>query len=113
MSYTFDNLARLGEDPCGLSERNLQNGSFGTYTTTNYFMKDCNMGSAINFATKQPNIQYKGGFGNSGAGGCNIDYDSDLKIGTIQTNPKCLIHPENDTRSPLYSTINNKIRILT
>ena len=90
-NYTFDHLSRIGNDACGLSERNIQNSSFGTYTTTNYFTKDCAMAGAIDFATKQPNIQYKGGFGNSGAGGCNIDSDSNLKIGTIQTNPKCRI----------------------
>ena len=90
-NYTFDHLTRIGNDVCGLSERNIQNSSFGTYTTTNYFTKDCAMASAIDFATKQPNIQFKGGFGNSGAGGCNIDSDSNLKIGTIQTNPKCRI----------------------
>ena len=90
-NYTFDHLSRIGSDVCGLSERNMQNSSFGTYTTTNYFTKDCGMAGAIDFATKQPNIQFKGGFGNSGAGGCNIDSDSNLKIGTIQTNPKCRI----------------------
>ena len=45
------------------------------------------MNNPINFATKQPNVFYKGGHG--GLGGCNIDKDSKLKLGTIQTNPKC------------------------
>ena len=35
------------------------------------------------------NIFYKGGHG--GLGGCNVDSDSKLKIGTTQTNPKCRI----------------------
>ena len=46
----------------------------------------------IEFATSQPAIFYNGGYGNySGAGGCNIQSDSNLKIGSIQTHPKCRI----------------------
>ena len=89
--YTFDNASRIGNDLCGVGERDMQNNAFGTYATTNYFMKECGMKNVIDFATTQPSINFKGGFGNSGAGGCNIDEDSNLKIGTIQTNPKCRI----------------------
>ena len=50
------------------------------------------MKKPIEFATNQPSIFYNGGYGNyCGAGGCNIDSDSKLKIGSIQTNPKCRI----------------------
>ena len=49
------------------------------------------MSQPINFATKQPNVFYNGGSGVVGAGGCNVDSDSNLRIGTIQTNPKCRI----------------------
>ena len=45
------------------------------------------MRKPINFATTQPNVFYKGGHG--GLGGCTIDSESNLKIGSIQTNPKC------------------------
>ena len=44
----------------------------------------------IEFATTQPNINYTGGY-QVGAGGCNIDTNSDLLIGTINTHPKCRI----------------------
>ena len=37
----------------------------------------------INFATNQPNVFYKG---DGGLGGCTIDKDSNLKLGSIQTN---------------------------
>jgi len=90
-SFTFDNLTRLGEDTCAMSERDIQNNSFGTYTTNNYFLQYCGMKQPIQFATKQPNIFFKGGFGPGGAGGCVIDDNSDLMIGSIQTNPKCRI----------------------
>uniref|UniRef100_A0A6C0KGI7 Uncharacterized protein n=1 Tax=viral metagenome TaxID=1070528 RepID=A0A6C0KGI7_9ZZZZ len=88
-NYSFDNLSRLGDDKCNLSERNMQNNNFCNHTTTNYF--PCGMKKPLQVALQQPNVFLNGGFGNSGAGGCNIDSDSDLKIGTIQTNPKCRI----------------------
>ena len=48
------------------------------------------MASSINFATSQPNIFYNGSH-QCGLGGCNIDTNSKLLIGSIQTNPKCRI----------------------
>ncbi len=90
-NYTFDNITRIGDDVCALSERDMQNNNFGTYATKNYFEKYCGMKQPISFATKQPNVFYKGGYGVMGAGGCNVDSDSNLRIGSIQTNPKCRI----------------------
>jgi hypothetical protein len=90
-NYTFYNLSRIGDDQCGISGRDMQNNEFGTYSTTNYFANWCGMKKPIDFATSQPDINYKGGYGVCGAGGCNINSDSKLKIGTIQTHPKCSI----------------------
>lgn len=90
-NYTFDSLTRLGDDSCYVSERTKQNSQYGSYNTTNYFSQNCGLKNPLNFATSMPNVFVNGGFGNSGAGGCNINSDSKLKIGTIQTNPKCRI----------------------
>lgn len=91
-SFTFDNMSRIGDDECNLSQRNVQNADFGSYSVQNYFVKYCGMKKPIEFATSQPNIFYNGGFGNyCGAGGCNINSDSKLKIGSVQTHPKCCI----------------------
>ena len=90
-NYTFDSLTRLGDDQCYVSERTKQNTHFGSYNTTNYFDQNCGLEKPMKFATSMPNVFVKGGFGNSGAGGCNINSDSKLKIGSIQTNPKCKI----------------------
>ena len=90
-NYSFDNLTRIGDDVCAVSERDIQNNNFGTYSTKNYFEKFFGMKQPISFATKQPNVFYKGGYGWGGAGGCAIDSDSNLRIGSIQTNPKCRI----------------------
>ncbi len=91
-NYMFNNLSRIGDDQCGITGRDQQNNEFGSYSTTNYFANWCGMKKPIEFATNQPSIFYNGGYGNyCGAGGCNIDSDSKLKIGSIQTNPKCRI----------------------
>jgi hypothetical protein len=90
-NYTFENSTRLGDDVCYLSERNKQNTAYGSYGVTNYFSQYCGLAKPIEFATSQPDVFVNGGFGNSGAGGCNINYDSMMKIGTIQTHPKARI----------------------
>ena len=88
--FTFDHLSRIGDDSCDISQRNVQNVSQSSYLLTNFFAQDCGMKRPIEFATSQPNINFKGGF-QVGAGGCNIDTNSELLIGTINTNPKCRI----------------------
>lgn len=90
-NYNFDNLTRIGDDKCGITARELQNNAMGSYNTTNYFLNDCGMKKSIGFATQQPNVFFKGGHGICGAGGCNVSSDSNLRIGTIQTHPKCKI----------------------
>lgn len=88
--YTFDNMSRIGNDSCCIDQRSIQNVDSCNYSLQNYFANDCTMKKPIDLATMQPGINYKGGF-NVGAGGCNIDSNSDLTIGTIQSHPKCRI----------------------
>ena len=90
-NYTFYNLTGINDDVVGLSEGDVQNQHFGSYTTKNFFESNCGMKKPINFATQQPNVFYNGGPGTVGVNGCNVESDSDLRIGTIQTNPKCRI----------------------
>lgn len=87
--YNFYNMARIGEDSCDKSQKSIQNSSFGSYTTTNHFAHECGMNGPIDFATQQPNVFYMGGHG--GIGGCTVNDETELKLGTIQTNPKCRI----------------------
>jgi hypothetical protein len=89
-SYTFDNISRIGNDSCCISQTDIQNVSSCNYMTQNYFAADCSMKNPIALATTQPGIMYNGGY-NSGSGGCNIDESSKLQIGTIQTHPKSRI----------------------
>lgn len=89
--YAFDNLSRIGEDGCSLSQRSVQNVEASNYMLKNFFASDCSMKRPIEFATSQPNINYTGGH-QVGAGGCNIDINSELLIGgSILTHPKCRI----------------------
>ena len=89
-SYVFDNMSRIGNDGCSMDQRSIQSLESCNYSLQNYFANDCSMKKPIALATTQPGINYKGGF-NSGAGGCNIDQNSQLLIGSIQTHPKCRI----------------------
>jgi hypothetical protein len=88
--YTFDNMARIGNDNCCIDQNTIQNAGYANYMLQNYFSSDCSMKKPIDLATTQPGVFYNGGH-NSGAGGCNIDESSNLQIGTIQTHPKSRI----------------------
>ena len=89
-SYTFDSPNRIGLDSCNISQTDIQNVASCNYMTQNYFASDCSMKNPIALATSQPGIMYNGGY-NTGAGGCNINDNSQLLIGTIQTHPKSRI----------------------
>ena len=86
--YTFDNTSRIGDDGCGLSQRNLQNVRSGNYLLTNFFEQECGMKKPIEFATSQPNVFYSGSQ-QVGIGGCNIDENSELRDGAGLTHEKC------------------------
>ena len=88
--YTFDNMSRIGLDQCNVSQTDIQNVASCNYSTQNYFASDCSMKNVKALATSQPGVMYNGGY-NSGAGGCNIDENSKLLIGSIQTHPRCHI----------------------
>ena len=88
--YTFNNIARIGNDNCCVDQETIQSVHACNYMLQNYFANDCSMKKPIDLATTQPCINYKGGF-NVGAGGCNIQENSKLLIGTIQTHPKARI----------------------
>jgi hypothetical protein len=89
-SYVFDNMTRLDSDNCCIEQNTIQSVNSCNYMLQNYFANDCSMKNPILLATSQPCINYTGGY-NVGAGGCNIDDNSKLTIGTIQTNPKARI----------------------
>jgi hypothetical protein len=88
-NYTFDNITRIGTDNCSVDQRSIQNTNSNNYMLQNYFTTDCSMKSPITLATSQPGVFYRGG--HMGSGGCNIEENSNLLLGGLQTNPKCRI----------------------
>jgi hypothetical protein len=90
----FLKTTRIGEDEGGLTQDNLFNKSYNDYILENHYKNSCNMKQPIEFATSQVNLNFcaPGGSGNQcGLDGCNIDQNSDLLLGSLQTHPKCRI----------------------
>ena len=86
--YNFYQTTRLGDDKTDLSQRTLQNSEFANYLLDN-FRPSCPMNSVIEFATSQPNVNFKGGYQVS-TGGSNIAESSQLLINNL-SKPKCRI----------------------
>lgn len=89
-SYTFNQLSRGGNDDEYLDQRAIQNLNGSNYLLQNYFAEDTTMQKPIHFALMQPNMFYKGTNG-IGQNGYNIEENSKLTIGSLQTHPKCRI----------------------
>jgi hypothetical protein len=88
-NYVFNNMARIGNDNCDTTEKNLQNTHQSAWSLTNYFAQDCTMKQGIDFALTAPAINYTGSH-QVGVGGCNIDINSGLKYDPI-SRPPCRI----------------------
>ncbi len=88
--YTFNDLTRVGDDYCTIDQNQIQNVNTCNYLLQNYYTKDCSMKDAKALATSQPCINYKGSYG-MGANGCNVEENSKLLIGGLNTHPKCRI----------------------
>jgi len=118
-NYLFNNLSRWGNDETAISARDTQNNDIGTYNTTNFFLKHCGMEKPMELATSQQGILLNSGPGICGAGGCNIDSDSNIKLATIQTNEPCRINLHQRQfltvpylgRGPCHPTLENKLRM--
>jgi hypothetical protein len=89
-SFTFENMSRIGNDSCCVDQTTIQDVHHCNYMLQSYFANDCTMKTPINLATSQPCVNYTGSF-NVGIGGCNIDDNSKLLIGSTQTHPRCRI----------------------
>ena len=87
-NYMFENMSRIGTDMCSLNQTDMQNVKTCNYLLSNYRANECNMKGPIHFATQQPNVNYTGPH-SVGVGGCNVDQNSMLSIGQVQTNAPC------------------------
>jgi hypothetical protein len=91
----FFNTSRINSDSAIVAQNDLQDNAQNRYMLENYYVNECNMRKPIEFATSQINVNYcaAGGLGNQcGIGGCNIDENSSLLLGSLQTHPKCRIY---------------------
>jgi hypothetical protein len=87
----FSNSSRVGHDASVMTQEALQYNAQSSYMLKNFYVQDCGMRKPIEFATGQLTVNYSaaGGFGNQcGIGGCNIDQNSQLLLGSLQTHPK-------------------------
>lgn len=82
--YTFLNMGRIGMDASSLSETETQNVKNANYRLMNHFLSDCSMSKPMDLALSQPNMNYKGS-NQVGMGGCNIDENSQLLLGSQLT----------------------------
>jgi len=86
----FHQLTGLGSDGDYIDQQSIQDMSACNYTLQNYFLGDAGMSKAKEMATRQPFVMYSGTRGME-MGGANVDQNSRLLLGTIQTHPKCRI----------------------
>jgi hypothetical protein len=86
-SYIFENTTRVGNDTNYIDQTFIQNMSYNNYLLNNAYGQDCLMKKPISLATQQPGVNYNGGH-QTGAGGCNIDSNSILRVDTIKSHPR-------------------------
>jgi|UniRef100_A0A6C0AGP0 hypothetical protein len=89
----FFNQSRIGVDEVSMTQMDIQDRAQNQYMLQP-FDTDCAMRKTIEFATSQVNVNFcaAGGMGNQcGVGGCNIDENSHLLLGSLQTHPKSRI----------------------
>jgi len=91
---SFLTQTRLGNDTQSQTQSDLQSAAQTGYMLESFYAKECNMRTPIEFATNQVNVHFTaaGGSGNQcGIGGCNIDDNSSMLIGSTQTHPKARV----------------------
>ena len=82
--YTFNKQTRIGGDSCDSSQRSIQDMNAANYMLTN-FQPNCPLNNVIDFATRQPAINFTGSH-KIGIGGCNVDESSILSITGLTRN---------------------------
>ena len=87
-TFKFDNLTRIGEDPCGITERDLLNNKHCSYHTTNFYSHLCGDRKLIDLVTSQPNINFR-----DGVGDCNIgDETKIMRTGDVRNAGRIMLN---------------------
>jgi hypothetical protein len=88
--YTFSNMSRIGLDSCNTSQNEIMDVKSCNYITSNFFAADCRMKNPAAIAFSQPGVFINGGYETNSCAE-NINTNSMLKIGALQTHPKARI----------------------
>jgi hypothetical protein len=94
----FDNIAKIGNDQCDLTNKNKQNIEFGNYMLKNFTVYNP-ISNALNLATNQPNVFFSGGVG-GGINSNNIDENSSLRFSQTTNQPERSVYQER-----IFSTV--------
>ena len=78
-SYSFNNMARLGEDSTDKTQRTVSNTRFANYTLSNYFSQNLS-DDHVKFAIPQQTMNFNGQVYGSGLNGMVVDIDSMLNL---------------------------------
>lgn len=87
MSYTFENMSRIGGDSTSQDQNTIQNMNSCNYLLQNYTLNDTGMSTPIALATTQPGVFYQSQT-NVGTSGCKVDESSQLLYGGILAHPR-------------------------
>ena len=85
-SYTFHNTDRIGADVTDQSQRNSANTSAANYMLADSFSKNIS-NSHVNFAVKQPSVNFSAIANGAGLNGGVVDNESNLMLKTEQQRP--------------------------
>ena len=98
VNQLFDNISRIGNGSCNLTNRTLANQNSSAYILKNY-TNSGSFNNTVNLATNQPNVFFCG----SPAGGINsnnIDKNTMLKFSPLARTPEKAVYQER-----LFSTV--------
>jgi len=84
-NFVLDSKTRLKDDNCNESGGDKQNDNINDYMLSNYASCECNLNNVLKTSVQNNGITVKDGYGLSE---CNIDSDSQLRIGDFKRHYK-------------------------
>lgn len=85
INFGLEQKGSLKSDPAVINLEIQQSIGAGNYFLDNMYGCDCGLETARNIQLNQPNINFNGGKGWMGENGCMIDKDSDLRLGSSES----------------------------
>jgi len=90
--FSINQWVGLNNDECSVQTKERESAAYGEYILSNFrpCNEDCNASSARKIADQHPQMQIHDGYGWISSGGCKVDDDSNVRLGTTVTNPKLI-----------------------